>query len=653
MHLYLKRTLLVPLAGGLLVALAPLGARAASTYYVAPGGSDSAAGSQAAPWATLAHAQSVAAAGDTVYFRAGTYSYTAGTTTCSSQTATINGVVLNKSGTSGNLIHYWAYPGEVPVFDFSGIKDSCRVKGFDVTGSWIHFKGLEVKGVPQNNNLNHESWGIWISGSNNIFELLNTHHHMGPGLFIQGGSNNLVLNCDSHENYDPMTSNGAGQSADGFGAHEGGSGNVFRGCRAWWNSDDGFDFIHAQEVVTVENSWAWYSGYLPGTTTRTAAGNGNGIKGGGFDLPPTRVPANPPSHIVRNCLSFMNINNGFDANFEPVGDHWYNNTAYMNGANFNMHGTLADGTTANVGILRNNIAFGGTAITNGTGSMVDEAYNSWDSSLGVSVSAADFQSTSITGMDGPRQADGSLPCVPFLRLAQGSDLIDKGQDVGLPFSGSAPDLGAFEYGPCPSGSTGTGGAGGGGTGGAAGGGAGGAAGSAAGGRGGGGTAGRGGTGGAGGAAGAAGTTGAAGRGGAGGAAGSSGGASGSGGGAAGGTTGTAGTSATAGSGGQTGAGGSTGAAGSGSAGTTGAAGTTGTAGTTGAAGTTGSAGTGTPADASGGCGCGVTSNRGGGFDGLAALALLTLALRRRGARRSRGVRFGQPFSEQRSPASSE
>ena len=627
-----KRTLLMPLGAGVLVALAPLGAQAASTYYVAPGGSDSAAGSQAAPWATITHAQSAAAAGDTIYFRAGTYSFSAGTSTCSSQTATINGVVLNKSGTSGNLIHYWAYPGEVPVFDFSPIKDSCRVKGFDVTGSWLHFKGLEVKGVPQNNNLNHESWGIWISGSNNIFELLNTHHHMGPGLFIQGGSNNLVLNCDSHDNYDPMTSNGAGQSADGFGAHEGGSGNVFRGCRAWWNSDDGYDLIHAQEAVTIENCWAWYSGYLPGTMTRTAAGNGNGIKGGGFDLPPTRVPANPPSHTVRNCLSFLNINNGFDANFEPVANHWYNNTAYMNGANFNMHGTLADGTTANVGILRNNIALGGTAIASGTGSMVDDAYNSWDSALGVSVSAADFQSTSITGMDGPRQADGSLPCVPFMRLAQGSDLIDKGQNVNLPFSGSAPDLGAFEYGPCANGGTGTGGAGGaaggggGGTGGAAGGGGGGAAG-----RGGaGGAGGRGGaaTGGMGGSAGAAGATGAGGRGGGAG----TGGAAGSGV-----TTGSAGTSATAGTSGGAGAGGSVGSTGAagvgGDGGSTGAAGNGGAgAGTPGAAGTTGTAGTGTPGEPPAGCGCDVARSSGGGFAGLTALALLSLALRRRRSR---------------------
>ena len=54
-------------------------------------------------------------------------------------------------------------------------------------------KGLEVTGVPQNNKLNHESWGIWISGSNNTFEQINTHHHMGPGLFIQNGGSAPVM----------------------------------------------------------------------------------------------------------------------------------------------------------------------------------------------------------------------------------------------------------------------------------------------------------------------------------------------------------------------------------------------------------------------------------------------------------------------------
>ena len=52
----------------------------------------------------------------------------------------------------------------------------------------------------------------------------------------------------------------------------------------------------------------------------------------------------------------------------------------------------------------------------------------------------------LAGMLGPRNADGSLPNVDFLRLKKGSRAIDQGEDIGFPFVGDAPDLGAFEYG---------------------------------------------------------------------------------------------------------------------------------------------------------------------------------------------------------------
>ncbi|MCX3291859.1 pectate lyase, partial [Streptomyces sp. NEAU-H22] len=42
-------------------------AAAGNTYYVAPNGDDSAAGTLAAPWRSIARAQAVATAGDTVY----------------------------------------------------------------------------------------------------------------------------------------------------------------------------------------------------------------------------------------------------------------------------------------------------------------------------------------------------------------------------------------------------------------------------------------------------------------------------------------------------------------------------------------------------------------------------------------------------------
>ncbi|MFZ6757904.1 right-handed parallel beta-helix repeat-containing protein [Undibacterium sp. Ji50W] len=413
----------------------------AATYYVAPTGDDAASGSKDAPWKTIARAQTAASAGDTVYFRGGNYTYTAGVNTCATRTDTVNAVTLDKSGSDGSPIRYWAYPGETPVFDFSQMKDDCRVKGFNVVANWLHLKGLEVTGVPQQpeNHLNHESWGVWINGSHNIFEQLNTHHNMGPGVFIKNGGYNLVLNSDSHHNFDPYTSNGAGQSADGFGAHvkADNPGNVFRGCRAWANTDDGFDLINAFSPVLIENSWTWSQGYIPGTRISLPDGNGNGFKLGGYG---GKYVANGVKHTIRNSVAFNNKVSGFYANHHPLANDFFNNTSFDNGIDFNMLGIDENGKPVHLGNLRNNIAFGGTLVANMEGT--DNQFNSWN--LPVSVTAADFQSISNAGWDAPRQADGSLPVLKHFHLAPGSALKNKGTNVNLPYKGAAPDLGAFD-----------------------------------------------------------------------------------------------------------------------------------------------------------------------------------------------------------------
>ncbi|MGA4992555.1 right-handed parallel beta-helix repeat-containing protein [Nonomuraea bangladeshensis] len=413
-------------------------AAAGAVYYVAPNGNDSAAGTQAAPFASIARAQTAAQPGDTVYLRGGTYTYTRANSTCSSRTARVDAITLNKSGSPGNPIRYWAYPGEKPVFDFSRMTDDCRIKGLSVTGNHIHLKGLEARGVPQNNNLNAESWGIWVSGSDNVFEQIDTHHHMGTGLFISGGGGNLVLNSDAHDNYDPNSSDGPGENADGFGAHytpAGRPANVFRGCRSWWNADDGYDLISTYSPVTIENSWSWRNGYQPGTTT--PSGNGVGFKMGGFGA---EYDAGAVKHTVRFSVAFLNKAAGFYSNHHPVANDYFNNTGYGNRPDFNMLGIDASGAAVGRGNLRNNLAYTGTLTSNMAGT--SSAYNSWD--LGLPLSDSQFQSVSTAGWDAPRQADGSLPALPHLRLAANSTLIDKGVDVGLPYAGRAPDLGAFE-----------------------------------------------------------------------------------------------------------------------------------------------------------------------------------------------------------------
>ena len=85
-----------------------------TTYYVAPsssGGSDSNAGTLAAPFETLHHAINQLSAGDILYIREGTYRET---------------ITIDEDGTSGNLITIQNYNNEVVTIDGT----------VDVTGTW-------------------------------------------------------------------------------------------------------------------------------------------------------------------------------------------------------------------------------------------------------------------------------------------------------------------------------------------------------------------------------------------------------------------------------------------------------------------------------------------------------------------------------------
>jgi hypothetical protein len=440
--------------------LAARGAQAAD-YYVATTGSDSNAGTMAAPFATLQKGVNTAVAGDTVWIRGGTYNITTPATSGA-------GINFTKSGTATNPINYFAYQSEIPVFDFTNmvISTTGYTHGFVINASYLHFKGLEIRYVPMNTFSNN---GVAVTGGGyDIFELLNMHHNSGNGIFIgsKTAGGHQILNCDAHDNYDATSSQGQGQNADGFGVHyqTTGATTIIRGCRSWWNSDDGYDLINQEVPVTVENSWAFGNGYAMYGTFNPADGNGNGFKMGSSQ---TGV-----RHLVQNNVAWKNKASGFYANHSTGGNTWYNNTSFMNGTQYNMLASPAgmpDTTITLTGslvhIMRNNIGYPNKN-TNMTG--VDTMFNTWD--LGITPAAKDFASisdpsVSMTGVAvessgalGPRAADGSMPAVDFLKLAAGSQMIDKGTDVGLPFVGAAPDLGAYEYGATAT--TGTGGAGG-------------------------------------------------------------------------------------------------------------------------------------------------------------------------------------------------
>jgi hypothetical protein len=431
----------------------------AKVYYVATNGNDANPGSKELPFQTIQKAQTFVSAGDTVYVRGGTYMMQ------ESQIASYTRIqayviLLDKSGAENKRIHYWAYPGEKPVFDFSIVKPTnFRVHAFEITGSWLHIKGLEVTGV-QVPIVNGNTQSICFSndgGSNNIYEQLSMHDGQGIGFYLTGGSNNLILNCDAWRNYDYTSKGGGGRNGgnvDGFGNHPsaGGVNNIFRGCRAWLNSDDGYDCITAFESTIFENCWAFYNGHSEGFISR---GDGNGFKVGGYASRPfNQLPVTIPRNTTRNCLSVMNKANGFYSNHHLGGSDWYNNTAYQNGSNFNMTNRKGKAETEYLvdvpgfnHVIRNNISFlprsAGNDITNYDAERCTIDHNSFLNN-DIKLSAEDFISLDTAQLTAPRKPDGSLPDIGFMHLKSKSGLIDKGANVGLPYKGKAPDLGCFE-----------------------------------------------------------------------------------------------------------------------------------------------------------------------------------------------------------------
>jgi Pel9A-like, right handed beta helix region len=372
--------------------------------FVAPNGDDNNLGTIDFPLRTLTKAISLSGPDSLIYMRGGVY--------FDSTT-----VQLNKNGLEDHYIKIWAYQNEIPVIDFSGQPVVTTSRGLQISKDFWYLKGLTI--------INAKDNGIHISGSNNIVENCVLNNCNDTGLQISnGGSYNAILNCDSYLNHDPLTN---GENADGFAAKLGiGPGNVFKGCRSWNNSDDGYDTYEAADTVIIDNCWAFRNGYnIWGI--QNFSGDGNGFKLGGNYF------ADP--HKIIRSVAFDNVAKGFDQNNNTAGITLYNNTAWGNGSkNFSFPTTPDSGFHK----LKNNISFDGDISIENTA--IQEA-NSWQ---GFTVTTADFKSLDSTLAIASRNEDGSLPEIDLLRLATGSPLIDSGVWVGLPFNDVAPDLGAFE-----------------------------------------------------------------------------------------------------------------------------------------------------------------------------------------------------------------
>ena len=426
----------------------------AATYYASPDGTGS--GSFNDPCSFANGLKKLSAPGDTLYLFSGQYDLN-------------NTPVQNLNGSSSKRIVISGYEGinrsgkYAAILDFRSTPYGTRGLQIKSSCTYLHIKNLTLRYSGKNN--------LYNDGSYNLFENLDIYGSADSGCQMKNGGNNIIKNVDSHDNFDYETMSGStanfGGNADGFADKQfTGAGNHYIGCRAWNNSDDGWDFF--QRVSTsntvIENcicyangapyydmsshpralgvDKAWFDAKV-GTTmidrygnTITISlkkfpcqGNGNGFKmGGGYT---------DHKVVVHHCLAVGNYERGFDQN-NNGGTMWlYNNSAYANEYNYGF--TTAYGTNT----IQNCISYASkNSDSYKAQTVVTIDHNSWNN--GFSVSANDFQSLDTSLILMYRTSDGSLTETAFMRLEENSPLIDAGIDVNLPYRGDAPDLGCFE-----------------------------------------------------------------------------------------------------------------------------------------------------------------------------------------------------------------
>jgi hypothetical protein len=221
---------------------------AGTEYYVATDGDDNNPGTKEKPFRTPAQASMVAKMGDTVFFRAGSY-------TAKAETDLINPA---NAGLEGRWITYRSYPGE--RVEVLGVTFT-RMQESGTPQQYLRFEGLVLDGKLQRGNgfiaaadppldhveiidceiLNYTNKGIRLRCKNAKHFLAkdcDIHHIKGPGVDVDGLSDSRFVRVLSHDNDDGQGAEGDG---DGFTGAREGNGVEFVECEAWNCSEDGFD----------------------------------------------------------------------------------------------------------------------------------------------------------------------------------------------------------------------------------------------------------------------------------------------------------------------------------------------------------------------------------------------------------------------------
>jgi len=378
----------------------------ATNYYLATNGNNNNNGSINAPWATFVHSLRSIQPGDTIFVRGGTY--TEGEIWIRKD--------LGMGGVDGQYVTIMAYPGEVAKLDGS--------RRMIVEANYIRIQGLTFINTY---SLDFPWWGD--PGTREYVEILNNHFTGHFGIPLEFCGNNGLIegniienqNGESHAIYLHYGTNNIIRNNQILGTYKYGI-HVYDEHK----SEDPPGFVREYHNVIIEQNLITSSGTRAGIILGTSA-----------DSPSPGVIID--SVIIRNNVIVDNATLGIYLKAwagEIKNIEIYNNTIYGNGGDgiylSNVHNVL----------IKNNIIVSDQGFHIGKDTQAHSVSIDHNLFWPVPLRLDNVEATNSIVAD-PIFID---PSNRNFWLQEGSPAIDAGVDMGLPYQGNAPDLGAFEYG---------------------------------------------------------------------------------------------------------------------------------------------------------------------------------------------------------------
>ena len=336
----------------------------------------------------------------------------------------VNTLVVNVKAKPDEWVFIYPVSGAHPILDFR--KQQNGTNGVKVTGAHILIKDITIRYAGKK--------GIWLENASYCrLENLDVYGCCDSGIQLRKGGYNLVVNCDSHDNFDYQAGGG---NADGFADKQGGdafAGNTYIGCRAWNNSDDGWDSFQRETKDSVPTTYLFCVTYNNGPaefdlTNHPRAtgvdrelpclvgkdlkhipnsGNPNGFKLGGQGKDNKESGIYTRHHtVLMNCLAVGHRKKGFDQNNNAGEMEISHCMAVDNDINYGFGNAYP--CTLNIHHCISLSPISGKHLLTARETTVSQADNSWNEPNHRNISIID-------GIDivhvllAARQADGQLP----------------------------------------------------------------------------------------------------------------------------------------------------------------------------------------------------------------------------------------------------